>query len=178
MAKSIRELPLMEQLAIEQAAFSKLGEDVSTKNQNSLRCIADDEIIGNYLGMGAKSYDVHVNGDKVGTYSVRLSKERPQEIEKRIVIKDPYAFDAYVKEQAVDEAFEYIHMMMDNFASFMLESYGVICDGCEVVEETIPAQPSKVIGTTLRIDADKVANAINGYLPTTIAGLLGGGADA
>ena len=178
MAKSIRDLPLMEQLAIEQAAFSKLGEEVSTKNQNSLRCIADDEIIGNYLGMGAKSYDVHVNGSKVGTYSVRTSKEMPQETKSRIVIKDPYAFDAYVREQAADEAFEYVHMMMDNFASFMLESYGVVCDGCEVVEETIPAQPSKVIGTTLRIDADKVADAINGYLPTTIAGLLGGGADA
>lgn len=178
MPTSIRDLPPMEQLAIEQALFNNLGEDVSTKNPDSLRCMADAEIVGNYRAMGAKSYDVHVNGSKVGTYSVRTSKEKPQEKKKRLVIKDPYAFDAYVKEQAEDEVFEYVHLMMDNFASFMLESYGVICDGCEVVEETIPAQPSKVIGTTLHIDADKVADAISGYLPTTLAGILGDGEDA
>lgn len=178
MPTSIRDLPLMEQLAIEQALFNKLGADVSTKSHDSLRGMADEEIVGNYRAMGAKSYDVHVNGSKVGTYSVRLSKEKPQQESKRLVVKDPYAFDAYVKEQATDETLEYVHLMMQNFAEFMLESYGVICDGCEIVEETIPAQPSQVLGTTLRVDADKVADAINGYLPTTIAGILGDGTNA
>ena len=42
MKKSIRELPLIEQLAIEQAFFSRLGEDVSTKNPDSLRTVADE----------------------------------------------------------------------------------------------------------------------------------------
>lgn len=177
MAKNIRELPLMEQLAIEQALFSRLGEDVSTKSPDSLRSEADREIVCNYRAIGAKSYDVHVNDQKVGTYSVRTSKEQPQRTEKHISIVDPYLFDQFVREQAEDEVFEYVHLMMQNFAEFMLNTYGVLVDGCEVVEETIPAQRPQVLGTTLRIDSDKVANAINGYLPTTIAGFIGGGAD-
>jgi hypothetical protein len=178
MAKSIRELPVMEQLAIEQALFSRLGEDVSTKNPDSLRSACDQQVVDNYRAMGAKSYDVHVNGEKVGTYSVRVGKETPEKVSKRIAVRDRYAFDAYVKEHATEEVFEYVHLMMDNFASFMLESYGVLCDGCEVVEDVTPAQPAKVQGTTLRIDADKVAAVINGYLPTTLAGFIGGDADA
>lgn len=170
------ELPPMERLAIEQALYSKLGEDVSTKNPDSLRSEADREVVENYRTMGAKSYDVHVNGQKVGTYSVRTSKERPQETKRRLVVSDPYALDAYAREHA-DEAMEYVHMMMDNFAVFMLETHGVLCDGCEMVEDTISARPSEVIGTTLRVDADKVADAIRGYLPTGIAHLLDGGDD-
>ena len=186
MPTSIRDLPLVEQLAIEQAVFNKLGADVSTKSPDSLRGMADEEIVGNYRAMGAKSYDVHVNGSKVGTYSVRTSKEKPQSTSKRLVIKDPYALEKFiedninqcVKAEEMPYAELYAQAMAQNFAEYVLEVYGELPDGCEMVTETIPAQKPQVIGTSLRIDADKVADAINGYLPTTIAGILGGGADA
>ena len=186
MPTSIRDLPLMEQLAIEQAVFNRLGSDVSTKNPDSLRGMADEEIVGNYRAMGAKSYDVHVNGSKVGTYSVRTSKEKPQEKKKRLVIKDPYALNKFIEDNinecvradGIPYAVLYAQDMAQNFAEYVLEVYGELPDGCEIVTDTIPAQPSQVIGTTLRVDADKVADAINGYLPTTIAGILGGGTDA
>ena len=187
MPTSIRDLPLMEQLAIEQAVFSKLGADVSTKNPDSLRGMADEEIVGNYRAMGAKSYDVHVNGSKVGTYSVRTSKEKPQEKKKRLVIKDPYALNKFIEDNinecvradGIPYAGLYAQDMAQSFAEYVLEVYGELPDGCEIVTETIPAQLSQVTGTTLRVDADKVADAINGYLPTTIAGILGSGdADA
>ena len=187
MPTSIRDLPIMEQLAIEQALYSKLGEDVSTKNPDSLRGMADEEIVGNYRTMGAKSYDVHVNGNKVGTYSVRTSKEKPQEKKKRLIIKDPYALEKFIedninqciKAEEMPYAELYAQAMAQNFAEYVLEVYGELPDGCEIVTDTIPAQPSHVLGTTLRVDADKVADAISGYLPTTIAGILGSGdADA
>jgi aspartyl-tRNA synthetase len=101
MAKSIRELPVMEQLAIEQALFSRLGEDVSTKNPDSLRSACDQQVVDNYRAMGAKSYDVHVNGSKVGTYSVRTSKEKPQEKKNRLVIKDPYALEKFIEDNII-----------------------------------------------------------------------------
>lgn len=169
------EMPPSEQLAVKQALFSRLGDDVSTKNPDSLRHAADVDMIATYNSTGYKSRDVMVNGQKVGTHSVRIGKGREAQTRKRLVVKDPYAFDAYVKEQAMDEALEYIHLMMDNFAAFMLETYGVVPDGCSVVEDTTPAQPPTVQGTTLRIDPDKVADAISGYLSTGVAMLLGGG---
>jgi len=46
-----------------------------------------------------------------------------------------------------------------------------------MAERTIPAQPTTIGGTTLRIDADQVARALKGYLPTTFGGLLGGTQD-
>lgn len=173
----IQDLPPMERLAVEQALYSRIGEDVSTKSHDSLRHAADVDMVESYRNTGYKSRDVFVNGQKVGTYSVRLSKGKPQETKKRLVVKDPYAFDSYVKEQAMDEALEYIHLVMDNFAAFMLETYGVVPDGCEVVEKTIPEQPPTILGATLRIDPEKVAAAVSGYLPTGIANLLGDGSD-
>ena len=178
MAKSIRELPLMEQLAIEQALFSKLGEDVSTKNPDSLRSAIDGEIVGNYRATGAKSYDVHVNGEKVGTYSVRVGKGAPAKTTKNMIVLDQMKLEQFAtSDECAEERAEYIALMARNFAEWMLETYGIICDGCDVVENEIPAKPSTVLGTTLRIDSEKVSEAIHGYLPTTIAGFIGGSDD-
>lgn len=175
MGRSIRDLPPMERLAVEQALYQRIGEDVSTKEPGSLRSMCDEQVLDNYRTMGAKSYDVHVGGEKVGTYSVRVGKEAPERVSKRLVVSDPCAFDEYVREHATEEAFEYVHLMMDNFASFMLESYGVVADGCELVDEVEPARPAKVLGTTLRVDADKVASALKGSLPAVVTGLIEGG---
>ena len=182
MAKNLRELPLMEQLAIEQALFSRLGEDVNTKNPDSLRCVADEQILDNYRAMGAKSYDVHVNGEKVGTYSVRVGKGKEARTEKRLVVRDQMALEHFISENLnhaiYNEEASYMELyaiaMAQNFAEFVLNTYGELPDGCEVVEDTIPAQPPKVMGTTLRIDAEKVSAAIATYLPTTLAGFIGG----
>jgi len=180
MPTSIRDLPIMEQLAIEQALYSKLGEDVSTKNPDSLRGMADEEIVGNYRTMGAKSYDVHVNGSKVGTYSVRVGKGAPAKTTKNMVVLNQIKLEQFAtSDECADERAEYMALMARNFAEWMLATYGIVCDGCDVVENEIPAQPSHVLGTTLHIDADKVADAISGYLPTTLARMLeGGGEDA
>lgn len=178
MSRSFEELSVVERLAFEQAVFKVVAENVSAKNPDSLRSYADEEIVGNYRATGAKSYDVRVNGEKVGTYSVRVSKGRPEQVENRLAVRDPYAFDRYVRESATDEAMEYIHLMQDNFAAFLLNTYGVVPDGCEMVEERTPAQPSQVTGTTLRIDERRVFKAFGNELPTAMAGLLGGGEDA
>lgn len=176
MTKSLRDLPPMERLAIEQAMYQRIGEDVSTKSADSLRRMCDEQIVENYRAMGAKSYDAHVNGQKVGTYSVRVGKERPEQTRKKLVVSDQTTLEAYVNsDECKDEVIEYVQLMAGNFAEFLLETYGIVAEGCEVVDETTPAQPAQVLGTTLRIDADKVAEALADYLPTTIAGFIGTG---
>lgn len=177
MAKNISELPIMERLAIEQALFSRLGEDVSTKNPDSLRSFADEKIVDNYRATGAKSYDLFINEQKVGTYSVRVSDGKAETRKQALQVTDGAVLEQYIQLECADAAVEYAQIMSRNFAEFMLQTYGVVCDGCEVVDVVTPAEPSRVLGTTVRVDAEKVGNALVGYLPTTVAGLLGGGED-
>ena len=168
----------MEQLAIEQALYNRLGADVSTKDPDSLRGMADEQVVANYRAMGAKSYDVNVNGARVGTYSVRMSRGKDAQTVRHFEVTDDAALDAWVRGDDAQQFWDgYITSHRSEFARWYFESMGELPDGCEMVAETIPAQPSQVIGTTLRVDADKVSAAIAGYLPTTIAGILGGGTD-
>jgi hypothetical protein len=176
MPRSIYELPPSERLAIEQALFNRLGEDVSTKNPDSLRYAADSDMIETYRNTGYKSRDVMVNGTKVGTHSVRISKGKDAQTVKRLAVMDGHELEQFVQsDECADERAEYLALMAQNFAEWMLETYGIVCDGCEVVTEIIHAQPPTVLGTTLRIDAEKVSAALNGYLDAPIAGLIGGG---
>lgn len=176
MSRSIHDLPPMERLAIEQALYQRIAEDVSTKNADSLRSACDEQIINNYRAMGAKSYDTHVNGQKVGTYSVRMSKEKPEQVQKQLIVTNPEELNTYVQsDECKEELTEYINLMAQNFAEYLLDTYGIVAEGCEVVDEVTPAQSTQVIGTTLRIDADKVAKALSGYLPTVIGGLIDAG---
>jgi hypothetical protein len=140
--------------------------------------MCDAEVIGNYRNMGAKSYDINVNGQKVGTYSVRMSREKPATEERKLVVENGAQLVDFVQSgECREERAEYIALMAHNFAEWMLETYGIVADGCKVVSETVPATPPQVLGTTLRVDADKVGRALVGYLPTTIAGFIGGGDD-
>ena len=51
-------------------------------------------------------------------------------------------------------------------------------DGCEAVTVATPAQPEHPKGTVLRVDTQKVAQALRGNLPQAVSALLEGGADA
>ena len=48
---------------------------------------------------------------------------------------------------------------------------GVVPDGCGHEEWT---EPQQWAGTTVRVDAQKVADALGAQLPSAIAGLMGG----
>ena len=180
---NIDELPPMERLAIEQALYSKLGEDVSTKNPDSLRAQMDEAFISSYrasvaTGLSNKSNNVFVNGEKVGTYSIRENKGKDAQTVQRFEVADDAALDAWVRGEDAQPFWDgYITSHRSQFAQWYFETMGELPEGCEMAERTIPAQPTTIGGTTLRIEADKVAQALKGYLPTTFGGLLGGGAD-
>ena len=176
--KSIGDLPPEEQLYVKQAMFSIIANDVSTKDPDSLRSALDATLVENYATTGYKSKDAKVNGQKVGTYSVRVGNGRPQRTESVLRVTDHAKLIDYVlySDECADERKEYLELMAKNFAEYCVRTYGTVCDGCEMVEHVYPEQPPTVLGTTLRIDAEKVGEALRGYLPTAFAGLLEAGA--
>lgn len=176
MPKSFNKLPLEEQLYVKQALYSRLAGDVSTKDPDSLRGQFDAALVETYANTGYKSKDAMIDGQKVGTYSVHVGKGKPQEVVSELRVTDHGRLIDYVlySDECADERKEYLELMAKNFAEFCVHTYGTVCDGCEMVERVIPEQPPKVLGTTLRIDAEKVGKALGGYLPTSIAGMLEG----
>lgn len=168
----------LQQLGIEQAFFKKLAADVDTKTKDSLRWRVDQQIKGFYETTGAKSYDIHIDGQKVGTMSVTVSKEVPEKRTQVFEVTDERAlhgwFPAGEESALVDR---WLEAHWEEFAKWYFEATGELPDGCELVERVVPGVPSVVKGTTLRVDPDKVEGALGKELPVAIAGLLGGGAD-
>lgn len=158
----------MEQLAIKQALYKTIAADVSTKG-DSLRNAIDGAIIEQYEHSGAKSYDVKVNGEKVGSYSVRVSKDKTEKVPR---IEDADAFQRWLTDpENMSQVVSYIRDDDYRFLDWLIKSWGVIPDGVEVMDVT--HEGGDVIGTTFKVDEHKVAGALGHALPEAIAGLLG-----
>jgi len=179
MPKSFYDYTPMEQLAIKQALYKSLASDVSTKDPDSLRSVVDDKVVEMYEATGAKSFDVRVEGVKVGTFSVTVSKEVPESVTKRFAVTNITALDEWARGEDARALWEaYMTSHDKEFARWYFDQTGELPDGCDLVELVTPAQPSRVKGTTIRIDPKKVADALGSGLPTALAGLLGGDEDA
>lgn len=154
-------LDRFDELTLLQAIVNVCGDEVSTKNAGSLRSVCDREIIDAYEETGAKSYDRVMNGVKVGTYSVRVSKPKEETV---LVIDDEDAFSDWCLRNGCwvpDKAAAWEH----------LNTNGELPDGSHVESTEIPA---RVLGTTLKVDPVLVAQAFGSELPSKVAGLLGG----
>jgi len=175
MSKSIRDYTPMEQLAIKQALYKTLAADVDTKNPDSLRGYVSADIISRYMLTGAKSYDLRVDGMKVGTMSVTVSKEADERHERRFRVANDSALDAWVRGEDAQQYWDaFVTSHRDVFAKWYFECMGELPDGCEMADVTIPAKSSQVTGTALRVKPEKVREALGANLPTAVAGLLEG----
>ena len=166
---NFKDLPAMQRLAIAQALYKRLAEMVSTKDPESLRSEVDGEIKAFYEATGAKSYDVNLNGQKCGTFSVNVAKESTKTV---FDLVDDDAFGKWITgDEVVDIIDAFIDSHIEEFVKFAVETTGEIPDG---VEPRTVTTPEYVKGTTIRIDPRKVAAALGNALPSTIAGLLEG----
>ncbi|MBR3318699.1 MAG: hypothetical protein IKG21_12855 [Atopobiaceae bacterium] len=160
----------MQRVAAMQAVYNELGKLVSKKG-DTLRSQVDEQVMGFYEATGAKSYDVNIDGQKVGTYSVTVSKASERTV---LDLEDSDALDAWLATDAgLDAANDWLMGHIEQFVSDHFKSTGELPDG--VVARTV-TEPERVKGTVLRVDARKVARAMRGELPTAVAGLLEGGA--
>lgn len=145
------ELNNQEQLAIAQAMYKHFAALVSTKDPDSLRAAVDDEMRQLYEQTGAKSFDVKLCGEKVGTYSLTIAKDKPESTETRLQVNDGNA----LMQWCISEGFAAPDMdaILQHF-----DKCGEVPDGCEAVTVTIPADPGgHVARTTLKVDEVKVA---------------------
>lgn len=174
--KGIHDYAPLEQLAIKQALFKALAADVDTKNPDNLRGYVSADIIDRYQQTGARSYDVRIDGLKVGTMSVTISKGKEGRTEQRFAVTDDGALDSWVRGEDSRLLWDaYMTSHRAEYAQWYLTQTGEMPDGCEMAETVIPAQPERVSGTSIRIDPAKVGRALGNNLPSAVAGLLGGG---
>jgi hypothetical protein len=170
----MEELNGLEKLAVMQAMMKAIGEQVSTKNPDGLRYACDQRVTEAYEKQGIKSIDVRVQGEKVGTYTVRTSKPAKPREDVEIEILDVAEFGAWLKDNS-GELQDYLTLHGSQVAQFMFDAWGIIPDGCNAIRVTIPGHGEQAEGTTLKVDPRKVAHALQGTLPERIAGMLEGG---
>ena len=156
-----------EKLALAQAFYKAAGELVSTKNPDGLRAAVDEKYVQMYMDTGAKSFDVKLNGSKVGTYSIKVKKA---ESGARLSVEDQPA----LLEWAIENGCATVDMKK---VEQLFAETGEVPDGCRVLTYE---RPERVDGTTLRIETEKVAEALGARLPEAMQQLLlpEGGQDA
>ena len=165
-----------EALAIAQALHNVVGEHVSTKKPDNLRARVDDQYRGLFDACGAKSFDVTVNGSKVGTYSVRTSKFEKASSRQVLDLTDQESYERYVQHDVDrDILVDYVLSQdPEGFAQHCL-SLGVLPQGTRT--RTVVSEGTgggEYLGGTLKVDARLVADAMGDALPGVVAGLLGG----
>ena len=156
----------IEKLAIAQWAYKKFAGLVSTKDADSLRGQADEAYKELYEQTGAKSYDIKVAGDKVGTYSLKVAKAKD---EPRVIVEDEYMFARWVDENHLGHLLKVDQKALDK----LFYDSGELPDGCTVVNVHTPEHVS---GGTLRIDERKMDELYaHGLIAAPVRTMIGGG---
>ena len=170
------ELSNREKLIIEQAFYKAIAEDVATKNPDNLRGRVDAEYKDLYKETGAKSFDAKLNGEKVGTFSLTISKPTDSREEKLCEIDDIDAlreWDGYAQLA--------MHYIFDKSrAAKAVQEYfketGEVPEGCVTLDVVYPGNPGgEVERTALKVDTEKVAEVLGNRLPEAAMLLLGSG---
>lgn len=168
----------MERLIVAQAVYKVVADEVSTKDPDGLRGRMDAEARAAYERDGIKSRDALLLGEKVGTWSVKVSKAVEETREDHVVVEDARAMDEWLLGNALTMA-AYIQRdgVLEDFANWVLGSTGEVPGGCSVTEVVHHGRPAGFAGTTLKVDPARVAEVMQGQLPAAVAGLLGGEAE-
>lgn len=159
----------LARLAVAQMLYKELAKVVSTKDPRSLRSQCDEELRSDFAQSGTDRRRIIINGVEVGTLSAKVSKPS---VETHVEVTDTDAFDeATLDRHALGE---FLVRHREEFAEFMLDEYGELMDGCEVVEHETPG--GAFLGTTIRgCTLEKVSEAAGVLFGSEIAALLEGG---
>lgn len=169
----------LQELALAQGLYNRLGAIVSTKDPDSMRAQMDERARMLYANDGIKSRDVQINGMKVATYTVKTAKAQPaipptfEDVLKCTGAVDEFA-DAIMSDPDVLRGFIMRHA--ETIGPLWMRDTGEVPPAFEMVEEMadagMPAQPERVTGTVLRVDTDALAVALGPQLPSAVAGIL------
>ena len=168
------ELNDIQRLAVAQAVYKAVSGVVSTKDEDSLRSECDRVLVEQYERTGAKSYDVSLNDQKVGTYSVKVSKAKSA-TERTVLVVDDW--NAYLNECCTHlwhSAESYLIAASSEILDAYFTETGDVPTWAHTETHRAPAEPPRVTGTTLRVDTVAVAEAMGPMLGERVMGLLGG----
>ncbi len=158
------ELTPLQRLAVTDA-FIKACKD----EQKKIRDEVDEETIELYLSSEVTQRTVTLNGQKVGTISVRLTEPKQG---KEPTIESAEEFAEWMRTS--DGGLDTIKRLIAVKPDLMLEAAtadGELPDGCVMVER---CEPGRIAGTTLRVQKQKVIDALGAQLDSGIRGVLGG----
>lgn len=165
----------VEKLAIMQAIYSEAASYVSTKDPHSLRCEVDRAYKELYEATGAKSFEVKINGNKVGTYSVKMSKPKPSEAKVTFEVESYEDLARWFQDDCMAFAARYVSMHLKEFAEWYFADTGELPDGCVLRKTVTTATNPQYLGGTLKIDNESVVSAVGNVLEAGIGNLLLGG---
>lgn len=168
----------LEKLALAEAIMKALKPLTDRRGgkggADNLRTMADDELLEMYAQSGADRKQITIGDVKVGTLSISFTKpEHKLEID----VQDTQKLVEWLR--TTDEGKDTLEKMLVNLTIIKAvaeaaKSYGFLPDGCAMVEVD---SPSRIKGTTLRVDTQKVAEALGNRLSGAVAGLIEGGAE-
>lgn len=166
------ELSNIEKLIVKQAFVSAVADDIKTKNPDNLRGQVDEMMKEAYYGspMAGRSFDLRLMGEKVGTYSLTVSKGAPEKVERTFEVQDKQAFMEWAEENGYVEKVADMEAILADF-----RENGVVPEGCNPVEVIIPeVLGGAVTRTTVKVDSEKVARVLGPQLEAVAYALLEG----
>ncbi|MBR2681260.1 MAG: hypothetical protein IKE23_11025 [Exiguobacterium sp.] len=164
----------IKQLALAQALFKSVKELVATGDEFNLRGEVDAIMAERFeqakkIGLTPKSFDIEIDGEKVGTYSITTTKAKPQEEHVELRIENNAEYTKWAVEH---DCVTVDHKKVDR----LFELTGEVPDGCVAEIVTTPADKGgRISKTTLRIDPQKVEYSLGADLQGMTAWLLGSG---
>lgn len=143
-----------------QAEYQRLASVVSTTEPDSLRRALDDVARLRYEQDGIKSYEVKIGDKKVGTYTVRATKEEPERDVTTFVVDDPEAALRWLMEDRTDKFYKRLCDAAAEIAVDCMRETGELIESTCARTEHVPAIPSTFKNMVLKIDREKVENAL------------------
>ena len=142
-------------------AFGKVEKQVREEVNAQMR--------EDFMTNGVTQKQLTVNGQKVGTISVRMTKEK---VGKYPMLKSAPEFVEWLRTS--DGGLDTLNRLVSIKSDLVLEAAvadGELPDGCELVER---CEPPMMTGTTVRVQLPKVIDALGNNLGAAAAALLTG----
>ena len=162
-------------LTVEQAFYKIVAEDVSTKKRGNLRDEVAEHYIDLYEETGAKSFNVPLMGRVVGTISVREPKEPKSGPSTVAVVEDLDALLSWESDDFDRYCTRWVQLHIEEIARAYMKETGELPEGM-VIRSVDPFVPAPRPTVQLRIDPEKVADALGEHKLGMMAHTMLGGA--
>ena len=150
------------------AVITAFGKAVKQAEKH-VREEVDAQMRDDFMVYGVTQKQLAVNGQKVGTISARMTKEK---VGKYPMLKSAPEFVEWLRTS--DGGLDTLNRLVSIKPDLVLDAAvadGELPDGCEMVERF---EPPMMTGTTVRVQTQKVVEALGNNLGAAAAALLTG----